>query len=92
MSEDLIGAILGRAENDVISASIIYLVATKRFFVLCEAVPGVILIIGGGDTPKIINFKAFLLGVNDSLNKQNRAGSEFSMFVIGSRMSVEASI
>lgn len=69
-------------------ARIINLVPTEGLFVLSETVPGVVGIFRGGNTPEIKNFRAVILGVDDHLDKNDGAGHELAVFLIGGGMGV----
>lgn len=61
--------ILGGFEGKIPGASIIDFAAAKGAFVLRKAVPGVIFVLGSGDTPEVEGFSAVFLSVEYHLHK-----------------------
>ena len=75
-------------QNYVVGASIVNLEATEGFFKLGKSIPGMILVTGSGDTPKIVVFFAILLGIENGLKNDNGTCFEFSMLKICGGVSV----
>lgn len=66
--------------------------AAEGFFVHSEAVPGVIMVGGGGDTPKIVELLTVFLGVENHLDEDDGAGGKFAMFKVGGGVSIIAGV
>lgn len=89
-AESLVEAVANGVKGEVPGASVVNLVAAEGFFVLSEAVPGVVWVAGGGDAPEIKGGLAGGFGVNDHLNEKNGAGDEFAVGLVGGGVGVIA--
>lgn len=89
-AEGLIEAIADRMKREIPGTGVVNLVAAEGFFVLREAVPGVVGVAGSGDAPEIKGGLAGGFGVNDHLNKEDGAGDEFAMGLVGGGVGVVA--
>lgn len=89
-AEGLIEAIADRMKREIPGTGVVNLVAAEGFFVLSEAVPGVVGIVGSGDAPEIKSGLAGGFGVNDHLDKEDGAGNEFAMSLVGGGVGVVA--
>lgn len=88
----LVGAIAPRVDGKIPGAGVVDYLATKRFFVLRETVPGVFFIFGGGDAPKVENFSSAVFGIKNHLHKQNSTSGKFTLLIASGSMSVKAHI
>lgn len=89
-AEGLIEAIADRMKREIPGTGVVNLVAAEGFFVLSEAVPGVVGVAGSGDAPEIKGGLAGGFGVNDHLDKEDGAGDEFAMGLVGGGVGVVA--
>lgn len=89
-AEGLIEAIADRLKREIPGTGVVNLAAAEGFFVLSEAVPGVVGVAGSGDAPEIKGGLAGGFGVNDHLNKEDGAGDEFAMGLVGGGVGVVA--
>lgn len=89
-AEGLIETVADGVKREIPGASIVNLAAAEGFFVLSEAVPGVVGVAGGGDAPEIKGGLAGGFGVNDHLNEKDGAGDEFAMGLVGGGVGVVA--
>lgn len=95
LAEELVGAVFGGIEDEVVSAEVGDGGAAEGFFEFGEALPGVIGGgVGGGDAPEIEEFEAFRLGVKDGLAEDGDVGGEaFELGAgVGARLHVEAGV
>lgn len=90
LAHNLVELIAAAFEGEVPGTSIINLVTTEGFFVLCETVPGVIGICGRGHAPEIVSVGAGGFSVKNHLDNQDTASSKFAMLVGRGSMSVIA--
>lgn len=91
MTDDLVKTVFDRGERGIPGATVIDLVAAEGFFELCEAVPGVFGVFGGGDAPEIEGGGTAIFGVENHLDKDDDAGVDFAVFIAGGGMSVKTS-
>lgn len=89
-AKGLIEAVANGMKGEVPGAGVVNLVAAERFFVLSEAVPGVVGVARSGDAPEIKGGLASSFGVNDHLDKEDGAGDEFAMGLVGGGVGVVA--
>lgn len=89
-AEGLIEAIADGMKREIPGTGVVNLVAAEGFFVLSEAVPGVVRVVGSGDAPEIKGGLAGGFGVNDHLNKEDGAGDKFAMGLVGGGVGVVA--
>ena len=89
-AESLVEAVADGVKGEVPGAGVVNLVAAEGFFVLSEAVPGVVGVAGGGDAPEIKGGLAGGFGVNDHLDEKNGAGDEFAVGLVGGGVGVIA--
>lgn len=89
-AEGLIEAIADGMKREIPGTGVVNLVAAEGFFVLSEAVPGVVGVAGSGDAPEIKGGLAGGFGVNDHLNKKDGAGDKFAMGLVGGGVGVVA--
>ena len=89
-AEGLIEAVANGMKGEVPGAGVVNLVAAEGFFVLSEAVPGVVGVAGGGDAPEIKGGLAGGFGVNDHLDEEDGAGDEFAVGLVGGGVGVVA--
>ena len=89
-AEGLVEAITDGVEGEIPGAGVVNLAAAEGFLVLSEAVPGVVGVAGSGDAPEIKGGLAGGFGVNDHLNKEDGAGDEFAMGLVGGGVGVVA--
>lgn len=89
-AESLVETIADGVKGEIPGTSVVNLVAAEGFFVLSEAVPGVVGVAGGGDAPEIKGGLAGGFGVNDHLNEKDGAGDEFAVGLVGGGVGVVA--
>lgn len=89
-AKGLIEAVANGMKREVPGAGVVNLVAAEGFFVLSEAVPGVVGVVGGGDAPEIKGGLASSFGINDHLDKEDGAGDEFAVGLVGGGVGVVA--
>lgn len=89
-AKGLIEAIADGVKREIPGTGVVNLVAAEGFFVLSEAVPGVVGVVGSGDAPKIKGGLAGGFGVNDHLDKEDGAGDEFAVGLVGGGVGVVA--
>ena len=89
-AKGLIEAVANGMKGEVPGAGVVNLVAAEGFFVLSEAVPGVVRVAGGGDAPEIKGGLAGGFGVNDHLDKEEGTGDEFAVGLVGGGVGVVA--
>ena len=89
-AKGLIEAVANGMKGEVPGASVVNLVAAEGFFVLSEAVPGVVGVAGGGDAPEVKGGLAGGFGVNDHLDKEDGAGDEFAVGLVGGGVGIVA--
>lgn len=87
-THDLVKMVAAMLEGEIPGAGVVDLMTTEGFFVLSEAVPGVIGVGGGCHAPEIICVIAGGFGVDNHLDNENTTSGEFAMFVGGGSMSV----
>ncbi len=96
----MVGGVFFAVEREVIGASIVDLVTAEGFFVLSEAIPGVVFVLGGGDAPEIESRGGGILGfwvvdyltalgVENHLDEEDGARGEFLIFGVGGSVSVK---
>lgn len=88
LAEHLIEAIFNAVEGKIPSTRVVDLATAEGFFVLGEAVPGVVWVGRGGHAPEIEKFGAIVLGINYSLDGGDRAGGEFLLFAAGGSVGI----
>ena len=89
-AKGLIEAVANGVKREVPGAGGGNLGVAEGFFVLSEAVPGVVGVAGGGDAPEIKGGLAGGFGVNDHLDKEDGAGDEFAVGLVGGGVGVVA--
>ena len=89
-AESLVEAVANGVKGEVPGASVVNLVAAEGFFVLSEAVPGVVGVAGSGDAPEIKGGLVGGFGVNDHLDKEDGAGDKFAVGLVGGGVGVVA--
>lgn len=89
-AEGLIEAIADGMKREIPGTGVVNLVAAEGFFVLSEAVPGVVGVAGSGDAPEIKGGLAGGFGVNDHLDEKDSAGDEFAVGLVGGGVGVVA--
>lgn len=89
-AEGLIETIADGVKREIPGASVVNLAAAEGLFILSEAVPGVVGVAGGGDAPEIKGGLTGGFGVNDHLDKEDGAGDEFAMGLVGGGVGVVA--
>ena len=89
-AESLVEAVANGVKGKVPGAGVVNLMAAEGFFVLGEAVPGVVGVAGSGDAPEIKGGLAGGFSVNDHLDEEDGAGGEFVMGLVGGGVGVVA--
>ncbi len=90
VADDLIEGVAGGAEGKVPGAAVIKLVTAEGFFVLGEAIPGVLGVFGSGDAPEVEGGLVGVFGIDDHLDEEDGAGDEFAVGVVGGGVGVVA--
>lgn len=89
-AEEEVEAIFELIEGVIPGAGVIDLVTTEGFFELSEAVPGVVRVIGSGDTPEVEGVGALDFGVENHLDEEGGAGHELAIGVVSGGVGVVA--
>ncbi len=90
VAEHLVEAVADTMKGKIPGAGVIDFVAAEGFFVLSEAVPGVMRVARSGDAPEVEGVGAVVFGVDNHLDEQDCASHEFFIFASGSGVSVVA--
>ena len=91
-AEFFIEGVFGFVEGEVVSAGVVTLEAAERFFVLGEAVPRVVFVLGSCDAPEVVVFFTLGFGVENHLDEDDGACHEVSVFEVGGGVHVEAGV
>ena len=91
-AEFFVKAVFGFVEGEVVGAGVVALEAAEGFFVLGEAVPGVVFVFASRDAPEIVVFFTGPFSVENHLDQDYRACHEVSMFKVGGGVHVEAGV
>lgn len=87
-AKQLIDKVARFFDRKIPGASVIDLMAAEGFFVLSEAVPGVVWVVGSGNTPEIEKGSTVGFSIENHLDKKNSAGHKFAMSVISGSVGV----